>query len=241
MELSFEPFKEPRGFLKILQWLFAICAFATTVSFSTTLSFDLACTEISPNVSIPGKTISQVIEYPFAIDTQIQYIQVCNETFEDIQFPGHARSDSEFFVTTGVLSFLYATGLIAVYLLAEKLYTENPRIPMIDFFVTLVFALFWLAGSSAWANGLTNLKTGADLESWVPSYETIEGVYICHKDYATCSNFVTGTFGGIVISILFGFINVILWTANIWFLYKETSWFDGLKTPNTNAGTSTGA
>ena len=44
---------------------------------------------------------------------------------------GDAKSDSQFFVTTGVLTFLYATGIGAVYLLADTLYTENSRVPMI--------------------------------------------------------------------------------------------------------------
>ena len=48
------------------------------------------------------------------------------------------RTDAEFFVTTGVLCFLYATALIGVYAFADNLYNDNTNAPVIvrkkDFF-----------------------------------------------------------------------------------------------------------
>ena len=49
--------KEPRGFMRVLQWFFAICAFATCANFSTFLQYDIMCGDakesVRHNVSYP--------------------------------------------------------------------------------------------------------------------------------------------------------------------------------------------
>jgi len=244
-DLSYEAFKEPRGFLKILQWIFAICAFATTVNFTTTSSVHLTCKDNNTVVA----DLSHIIGYPFDLDQTHNAMKfpVCkngtspNNAGLDCYLVGNAKSDAQFFVTTGVLSFLYATGLIAVFLLADKSYTENNRAPVIDFFISVIFAVFWLSGSSAWASGLSAVRVGADPLNWQTVIGGTEDVRVCDllKTGYECSNKITGEFGGIVISILFGFINFILWAANLWFLYKETAWFESImKNSSNNVGTA---
>ena len=41
----------------------------------------------------------------------------------------------------------------------------------------------------------------------------------------------SGDFGGAVSAVLLGFLNFFLWTANLWYLYKETAWFRGGQGP----------
>ena len=41
----------------------------------------------------------------------------------------------------------------------------------------------------------------------------------------------SGSFGGAVSAVLLGFLNFFLWTANLWYLYKETAWFRGGQGP----------
>ena len=41
----------------------------------------------------------------------------------------------------------------------------------------------------------------------------------------------SGAFGGAVSAVLLGFLNFFLWTANLWYLYKETAWFRGGQGP----------
>lgn len=64
-------------------------------------------------------------------DEQLLSTHYCNGNATEYQFYGNERSNSEFFVTTGVLSFLYATILIVVFLFSEKLYSENPKAPIV--------------------------------------------------------------------------------------------------------------
>jgi len=244
--LSYEPFKEPRGFLKVLQWIFAICAFATTVNFTTQPSVELSCIG---NTSLTT-TVRHTIEYPFDLDHDLFPINLnCPNVLSKLACGpvGNAKSDSQFFVTTGVLSFLYSTLMIGIYLFADKLYTENPRAPMWDFAFTLIFAVFYISGSAAWSHGLTGLRAGTNPNQW-DLIQTLNGTikethHFCDNAENTilkCANIVEAEFGGIVISILFGFIDFILWAANLWFLYKETTWFDGLMqtSPSGNPGNS---
>jgi hypothetical protein len=48
-----------------------------------------------------------------------------------VAFVGNAKSDAEYFVTTGVLSFLYSMAAAAVYLLAERSYQSNNILPCV--------------------------------------------------------------------------------------------------------------
>lgn len=77
--------------------------------------------------------------------------------------------------------------------------------------LTTILAIFWLSGSAAWANGTTGMKTATDTTS-------------LSNTCAGCT-FIVSSFSSLNISILFGFLNFFLWASDLWFLYKETVWF----------------
>ena len=56
-----EVLKEPRGFIRCLQWLFALVAFATCANFSTSCGYTVKCTKggLDPIV------VEHPIYYPF--------------------------------------------------------------------------------------------------------------------------------------------------------------------------------
>jgi len=242
-QIDTEVLKEPRGFLRCLQWFFAMLAFATCCDFSTTIGFDIVC----KNKTIAGQEepihISTVISYPFQIDhnAPVKFTSSpCGISYnpsvknQDITFPGNFSSDAEFFVFTGVITWLYCFASIAVYVFYSSLYSnEQKNYPKVDFLITALLAFFWLAASSAWANGLNGMKQVADPDNWIYNNE-LENAAACFKTtigtYAypkigECLSTAKGHFGGANISVLFGFLNVFLWVCNLWFLYKETNWF----------------
>jgi len=239
-QLDTEVLKEPRGFLRCLQWFFAMLAFATCCDFSTTIGFDIVCKENQQTTHI-----STVISYPFRIDHNPPHKFVdsppCGVHFHnvdnpDITFPGNFASDAQFFVFTGVITWLYSFASIAVYVFYSSLYTdEQKNYPKIDFLITAILALFWLAGSAAWANGLGGMKDVSDPDNWIFNskndnaaicFKTTSGTYLYPK-IGECNTTNRGHFGGANVSVLFGFLNCFLWATNLWFLYKETSWFKG--------------
>ncbi|CAL8071823.1 unnamed protein product [Orchesella dallaii] len=217
MEPNFQPFKEPRGFIRLLQWLFAICAFATCVDYSGKFTFDVQCQLPNATAGFKYSGVGK-IEYPFDLDQEfVFYPDPPNDSCKqpEIGLIGNAKSEAVFFVFTGVVSFLYATVMIAVYLLADRQYLDYDKAPLLDFLVTVMLAVFWIAGASAWAHGVSTLSTAIDVKEWLPQEQ------VC-KTYL-CSNFSYSSVSKLVISVLFGFINFVLWSGNIWFLYKETA------------------
>ncbi|XP_057374057.1 synaptophysin-like [Daphnia carinata] len=219
--------KEPRGFLRVLQFVFAICAFATTTNFGSTFSFIVKC----KNETLGTHKITQSIEYPFRFDHVIVEEKACGNSYAFSYF-GDYSSDAEFFVAAGVLAMLYSLVSLAFYCLCGSSYQTNKTIPLVDFFVTMVMAVFWLSGSAAWASGVSAVKYVSDPSAW------IKNLKICMEN-AECSSLYAGNFAGLNISIIFGFLNFFLWTVNLWFLYKETSWFQQDNAAATGSGGQT--
>ena len=183
----------------------------------------------------------------------------CGVTFgedvkdQDITFPGNFASDAQFFVFTGVISWLYCfvryvlgyVGFIRIILFSIGMYVfystlymdKEKKYPKIDFVMTALLAMFCLAGSAAWANGLTGLKLVSNPDNWIwnSRYQFAAICYRTEHDPPTysytkigqCEATDRGHFGGANVSVLLGFLNFFLWACNLWFLYKETNWFTG--------------
>ncbi|XP_038236218.1 synaptophysin-like protein 2 isoform X2 [Dermochelys coriacea] len=141
-----------------------------------------------------------------------------NATKRTLHLMGDFSAPSEFFVTLGVFSFLYSMAALVIYLRFHSLYTENKRLPFADFCVSVSFTFFWLVAAAAWGKGLSDVK-GATRPS-----SLIAAMSVCHLKQAVCNAGATPAMGLANISVLFGFINFILWAGNCWFVFKETSW-----------------
>ncbi|XP_046406023.1 synaptoporin-like isoform X2 [Ischnura elegans] len=192
-------FKEPRGVMRIFHFIFSICAFATTTGFTNFVIIE--STEYRAEFEI---------EYPYRLNHLVKEVNVGNNT-EKIQLYGNFSSDAEFFVATGVIAMLYTIAVIVLYVLFDAMYQSKEIIPITDFALTTIVAVLWLSGSAAWANGLTGLKTVTDPETLGEHYPKAA----VH----------TGSYSKLSISVLLGFLNFFLWTSDLWFLYKETTWF----------------
>uniref|UniRef100_A0A8C6GG28 Synaptophysin n=1 Tax=Mus spicilegus TaxID=10103 RepID=A0A8C6GG28_MUSSI len=81
-----------------------------------------------------------------------------------------------------------------------------------DFLATAVFAFMWLVSSSAWAKGLSDVKMATDPEN------IIKEMPMCRQTGNTYNSF------GHVSLQVFGFLNLVLWVGNLWFVFKETGW-----------------
>jgi len=250
--------KEPRGFIRCLELLFAIVAFSTLANFSTEIAINIICKSNHPGQVGPENTDSSFhqfirdVVYPFKVN-QIKPIDLEAEGPEGIcgikqwnvtdagstvsskiTFLGDFSSDAEFFVFTGVISFLYSLVSLLIYVWYPSLYQDpKKRNPKVDFLVSTVLAMFWLAGAAAWANGLGGLKWSCDTSNW------LDRVSVCTKTSNTHAHHQylypkiedckgsAGSFGGATSAVLLGFLNFFLWTGNLWYLYKETAWFRG--------------
>lgn len=217
--------KEPRGMIRILQVIFAILAFATTTSFDTKSTLQVACPSrgkgaVEKAESAATSKIVYPIEYPFKFhDAEIFERYNCSRNMPMIQqkFPMDFSSSAQFFVATGVLAFLYAGAAIGLYMTKSIQYATNPLLPVIDLAVTALLALFWVAGSCAWALGVSDLRYYTH-----PRYLR-EHIYVCNDRSADCSPLDTGNWATLNISLLCGFTSAFLWCMSCWFVFKETT------------------
>jgi len=202
---NLEVFKFPRSFIKIFEWIFSIVAFATVANFTSHINVGYSCDD--------GPTTDELqITYPYNI---FECHTVCRN--QTLCYIGNSASDARFFVATGVLSFLFSTAAIFFYVFKGELYDNINIVPILDFLTTVFLAVFWLAGSAAWANGLDSLKHEASASEIIR-----RNPGVCGGDSCTVT---VGTFAGLTISVIIGFLNFVLWAGNLWFLYKETPWF----------------
>ncbi|XP_054032542.1 synaptophysin-like protein 2 [Dryobates pubescens] len=205
---------EPLGFIKVLEWLFAIFAFGACGSFSGETGATVRCEGDAPEMS----AIAVQFGYPFRL-YQIPFSAPdCAGESQTLHLVGDFSAPAEFFVTLGVFSFLYAMVALVLYLRFHSLYSENKKLPFADFCVTLCFAFLWLVAAAAWGKGLSDVKAATRPSS------LLAAMAVCQGPDVTCSAGTTPAMGLANISVLFGFLNFLLWAGNCWFVLQETQW-----------------
>ncbi|XP_035305652.1 synaptophysin isoform X2 [Cricetulus griseus] len=211
---QFRVVKEPLGFVKVLQWVFAIFAFATCGSYNGELRLSVECankTESALNIEVE-------FEYPFRLHQVYFDAPNCQGRTTKVFLVGDYSSSAEFFVTVAVFAFLYSMGALATYIFLQNKYRENNKGPMMDFLATAVFAFMWLVSSSAWAKGLSDVKMATDPET------IIKEMPVCRQTGNSCKELRDPVTSGLNTSVVFGFLNLVLWVGNLWFVFKETGW-----------------
>ncbi|XP_056629349.1 synaptophysin a [Triplophysa dalaica] len=210
---QFRVLKVPLGFIKILQWVFAIFAFSTCGSYSGSFRMSVEC----KNRSESDLKLDVGFEYPFRLHQVYFNAPTCKNSLTDRFFlVGDYSSSAEFFVTIAVFAFLYSMAALSVYVFAFEKYRENNKGPLIDFGVTCVFTFMWLVSSAAWAKGLSDVKTATDPE------KVLELIPACEQEGNRCREVHDPVMSGLNTSVVFGFLNLILWAGNLWFVFKET-------------------
>ncbi|XP_028398147.1 synaptophysin-like [Dendronephthya gigantea] len=228
-------FKEPRAFIKILEIGVAIFAFSTTAGY---YSEYIVNSKLTPGGKCANQTYNETLfkvegkfQYPFDDDMiYISYLHViknCTDFNKDkvhLDVATKHKSEAQFFVFTGVLSFLYCL-LACIYYAAFENHAENMYSTdvgrcswvVVDFLVSVVITIFWFAGSVAWAAGLPGLKDDTDPKTYTDHFPLCKGSFTCtterEPNYATLK-----------VSVILGFLNLFVWLGNLWFLFKETPW-----------------
>uniref|UniRef100_A0A8C2DU85 Synaptophysin-like 1 n=1 Tax=Cyprinus carpio TaxID=7962 RepID=A0A8C2DU85_CYPCA len=218
-KLNLTPVKEPLGFVKVVEWLAAVLAFGSCGGYTGRNLVSIFCGGST------NETLSATFTYPFRLNQELlveNNTTLCNRTVPATHLVGDSSPSVEFFVAVAVLAFLYSMVALLVYLGYMHVYRDSDFGPMFDFVLTAVFAFLWLVCSSAWARGLQTVKdaTGtAGIESTLA---------LCMDRDVKCEVTEFATIYLTTIYLLyfqiFGFLSLIIWAGNTWFVYKETCW-----------------
>lgn len=167
--------------------------------------------------------------YPFHLNTILfkGAEKICGQPWKPFHLTGDYSSPAQFYVAIAVLAFLYSMGALVFYLGYRQLYQDSKKVPLIDFLVTIIFAFMWLVSSSAWAKGLTDVKTVTYSQNIADQ---------CNRTTYNCHAGTEPHMGTLNISVAFGFLNLILWAGNAWFVYKETNLHTPPPTSNPEQG-----
>ncbi|KPP63659.1 synaptophysin-like protein 1-like [Scleropages formosus] len=215
LRLNWSPLKEPLGFIKVLEWFMAVFAFATCGGYAGRNVVSVYCSEGA------NGTLSATFSYPFRLN-QVLLVEsnttLCNRTVPETHLVGNASSSAEFFVTIAVLAFLYCMVALLVYVGYMHIYRDSDLGPIVDFMMTVFFAFFWLVCSSAWARGLQTVKNATGTGA------IREVLPLCREAGVVCEVSEFASMRSLNISVVFGYLNMIMWAGNAWFAYKETRW-----------------
>ncbi|XP_054414804.1 synaptophysin-like protein 1 isoform X2 [Pongo abelii] len=241
-QINLNPLKEPLGFIKVLEWLLggvgeytshcglpsnfvahyvflqiaSIFAFATCGGFKGQTEIQVNC----PPTITENKTVTATFGYPFRLnEASFQPppgVNICDVNWKDYVLIGDYSSSAQFYVTFAVFVFLYCIAALLLYVGYTSLYLDSRKLPMIDFVVTLVATFLWLVSTSAWAKALTDIKIAT-------GHNIVDELSPCKKKAVLCYFGSVTSMGSLNVSVIFGFLNMILWGGNAWFVYKETS------------------
>ncbi|NWX49626.1 SYPL1 protein, partial [Steatornis caripensis] len=204
---------EPLGFIKVLEWIFSIFAFATCRGFQGETTLLVSCE------GVVNKTVTAAFSYPFRLNTVVFSApdpKRCGGNWTDIYLVGNFSSSAQFFVALAVLVFLYCIAALVVYIGYKRVYQQKSNFPFTDLAITVITAFLWLVSTFAWLKALVDIKksTGASI---------IPGAESCKAPGTTCRFVSVTSMGTLNVSVVFGVLNVVLWGGNIWFVYKKTS------------------
>lgn len=226
-----EVLKEPRGFIKFIEIILAICAFATATGPHLNTSVYCGCSK-------DGNTNSYEFQYPYKINEKTFKSPDCTNSTDGttsegpltMNLSGDCKSSSEFYVFVGVIVFLYSIGAVVFYLIAHVLYSELDIVPKADLVITIFFTVFWLISASVFADAVTKIKHYTDPE-WLWTSDESQFKEYSQKYGITCEAKQFANYSTVTVSVIFGFLNMFVWAGNSWFLYKETSWFGANSSP----------
>lgn len=236
-----EVLKEPRGFIKFIQIIVAICAFACAVSNHSQTGFKFEC-NANTTTTKPGNRVLPYY-YPYNLEVSTDFlVPLCPEMSASTKTAkascyGDYSNPAQFFVFVGVTAFLISLATLLFYILADDKYHQIDFLPSLDFVVTIFYTILWFVSSSVWADGVVKIRHYTDPESlFTDTPRNQQMLPGCIKQNCTVDASQPAAYANLNFSVIFGYLCFFVWAGNVWFLYKETAWYKNKQTNSAGAG-----
>nr|XP_039255458.1 synaptophysin-like protein 2 [Styela clava] len=227
--IRFRVMLEPRGFIKVIEFVLAIVAFGTTGGYNSQMELSLKCTGAEE-----VKIFHLPVSYPFNFESEEVTVWTCNKTsYVPVKttLEGDFSPTSQWFMFVGVMAFLICLAGVVFYVAFEtNIRAKNENLVTVgDLAVTVLWTFLWLTAAASWAWGVNQVKAyGGKAISQAPMKDE------CAENQ--CSYLSDPDYGPLNASVAFAFLSVLVWAGNVWFVYKETPYHDDQATLTPNEG-----
>ncbi|XP_033647831.1 synaptophysin-like [Asterias rubens] len=211
---------EPKGFIRIIEFVLAVLMFATTAGYNGIYSYNVTCTGYLHQMKY-------MFGYPFDFKSFPIFCEP-NTSVTEIPIPAYVGGKASFFVAIGVLAMIYCILSLVWYVFLEVRYLTFDLVPAADFVTTVVFSVFFFLSACIWASGVSTVKYWTTFDNVKKELLTIP----CNTAGNTCEQQSFPNYASINISVVFGFLNCVVWAGNGWFVFKETMWFKNRQAQN---------
>ncbi|KAF7637664.1 MARVEL domain-containing protein [Meloidogyne graminicola] len=212
--IDFEQLKVPIGFIRLIEAIFCLIVFASFHGWQ----FDLQI--ICDSSLKTNQTIKTSYEF-YSIDIRNYKVHRCNDSKTDVlPFKDDYGSGTEFYSYLIPLSLFFTTGMLLFYLFSYGVYASDDRLPILDLTVTALLAVFWMFGTlffSISARRIEEATKPENVNSTLTTLDICGGMKCVVSSYSVYATLAIASLAGVGLFILF--------TGNIWYIYKETPYF----------------
>ncbi|KAI6181179.1 Cytochrome b-c1 complex subunit Rieske, mitochondrial [Aphelenchoides besseyi] len=142
-------------------------------------------------------------------------------------------SASRFFGFVALVSIVFVIVMLFVYLCKWGVYAGDDRVPKLDLIITLVIAVGWFLATWIWWGATNGLEDATDPNHVRDKFKKLR---FCDSTKEDCDFYSYAAYAPLTVSIIAGFACLILFGTNVWFVYKETSWFRERQAGQMNSG-----
>jgi len=207
-KIDWEPLKLPLGFIRAVELFFGLIAYAAFHGWEFCFEYSCGAAANPPYcmsdfsfAKFPAKRcVNGSMDLPFA-EVEI-------------------GSGADFYSYLLVISIFYTLGALLFYLFAWSTYVTDDRLPVLDLIVTVILAFGWLIGTISFSIAAGRVEDATD--SAYVSKVLKDGYCETATD---CPSHITAMNSLLSVSLIAGIGCVVLYTANVWFCFKETANF----------------
>ncbi|XP_075254777.1 synaptoporin-like [Convolutriloba macropyga] len=137
------------------------------------------------------------------------------------------ESSFKFFVFTGVLCFVYGIVVLVAYVFISPTLESHDGIGFkIDVVVHIVLCIFWFCGSFALIRAKNQVAKYTDPDRVLKEIPECVDTDGNGKTTMLCEVTNSPEYRALGFAVGMGFVNLFAWCSNIYFLLKDTPWFE---------------